>query len=725
MQRLFATIVFSAACVVASSLATRAQDAVAAPTEDAESDPIIVVGRADDLTGVATTASQGSVGAEDLRQRPSLRRGELLEVVPGLIITQHSGEAKANQYYLRGFNLDHGTDFSVAADGLPVNMRTHAHGQGWADPNFIIPELVERIDFFKGPYFSAIGDFSGAGAAEFKLVKTLPQDLLTFEFGENNYYRALFAQSLLLRSAGQSDAATVQPSAAEASKEAPPPVAQSQISDVLTYALEFTTHDGPFELEQDFRRYNAFLRHHAVRGENSFTITAQGNYSRADSPDQIPQRAVEQRLVTRLGSIDTSVGLNTQRYSLDAAWRQLTSDGTETRAQVYGIYSSLDLFSNFTYFLDDPVDGDQFHQADDRFILGGSLARIWKAEAFARDSTLTLGLDTRTDLINDIGLYRTRQREILSTVREDDVLESSIGVYGQAEVFWTTWFRSTLGLRADGYLFDVENHTDSGASGTKTDAIVSPKLSLIFGPFAKTELYVSGGTAFHSNDARGVIGGIDPATGESSPPADALVPSRGGEIGVRTSGIPGLVSSIALFYLQSDSELVFVGDAGAVEASGASERYGIEFNNFYRPVPWLTFDADLAVAEARFTDAGPEGDDIPGAIPVSVAAGVAVDLPSGIFASLRGRYFGRRPLIEEGSVESDESLIFNARVGYRFKKPEIELSVQVLNVFDADDNDIEYFYASRLSGEPAGGVEDIHFRAAEPRAMRISATWRF
>ena len=694
---------------------------------DAETDRIIVAGRADDLTGVATTASQGSVGAEDLRQRPFLRRGELLEVVPGLIITQHSGEAKANQYYLRGFNLDHGTDFSVAADGLPVNMRTHAHGQGWADPNFIIPELVERIDFFKGPYFPAVGDFSGAGAAEFKLVKKLPRDLVTFEYGENNYYRALFAQSVVLRSSGEPDAAPVQPPPADARKEAPAPpsVAESRISDVLTYALEFTTHDGPFELEQDFRRYNAFVRHHATRGENSFTITAQANHSRADSPDQIPQRAVERGLITRLASIDTSVGLSTQRYSLDAAWRQLTSDGTETRAQLYGIYSSLDLFSNFTYFLDDPIDGDQFHQADDRFILGGSLARIWKADVLGRDTTLSIGLDTRTDLINDIGLYRTRRREILSTVREDDVLESSIGLYGQAEVFWTRWFRSTLGLRADGYLFDVENHGGSGTSGKKTDAIVSPKLSLIVGPFAKTELYVSGGTAFHSNDARGMIGGIDPATGESSPPADALVPSRGGEVGVRTSGVPGLVSSIALFYLQSESELVFVGDAGAVEASGASERYGIEFNNFYRPVPWLTFDADLALAEARFTDAGSEGNNIPGAIPVSVAAGVAVDLPSGIFASLRGRYFSRRPLIEDGSVESDESLIFNARVGYRFKKPEIEVSVQVLNVFDADDNDIEYFYASRLPGEPAEGVEDIHFRAAEPRAVRISATWRF
>ncbi|HSH39723.1 MAG TPA: TonB-dependent receptor [Chthoniobacterales bacterium] len=381
-------------------------------------------------------------------------------------------------------------------------MRTHAHGQGWADPNFVIPELVERIDFFKGPYFPAIGDFSGAGAAEFRFYKTLPRDIVTAEYGENDYYRGLIAQSLVLRSDGEANPATP------------------------------------------------------------------------------PQR---------------------------------------------------------------------------------------------RDTV-------------------TRARQILSTIREDDVLESSAGLYAQAEVFWTRWFRSIVGLRGDGYYFDVDNHVDPGSSGATTAGIVSPKLSLILGPFAKTEIYLSAGSGFHSNDARGVIGGIDPATGEASPPADALVPSRGGELGVRTSFVPGLVSSVAFFYLQSDSELVFVGDAGAVEPSGASERYGIEFNNFYRPVEWLTLDADVALARGRFTDAGAEGDKIPGAIPLSLATGVSLDLPSGIFASLRGRYFSSRPLTEDGSVESRDSLIFNARIGYRFKNPEVEIAVQVLNVFNARDNDIEYRY---------------------------------
>ncbi|MBA2434550.1 MAG: TonB-dependent receptor plug domain-containing protein, partial [Chthoniobacterales bacterium] len=706
-----------------------AQDAVATPSPtsaadsparaETETERITIVGREDDLLGIATTASQGSVGAQDLEQRPILRRGELLEVVPGLIITQHSGEAKANQYYLRGFNLDHGTDFSVMADGLPINMRTHAHGQGWADPNFVIPELVERIDFFKGPYFPAIGDFSGAGAAEFKFYKQLPRDILTLEYGENDYFRALLAQSIVLRSSG-GPATAPPPAKADLSKDAPDsaPLDLPRVLDTLTYALEFTHHNGPFDIAENFQRYNAFLRYYAVRAEDRFTVTAQANYSRVDSPDQIAQRAIEQGFISRLGSLDETVGLNTQRYSLDAEWRRLTSDGTETRAQIYGIYSSLDLFSNFTYFLDDPINGDQFNQADDRFILGGSLAQIWNATVFGRDATFTLGLDTRTDFINDIGLYHTQAREILSAIREDDVLESSAGLFGQTEVIWTSWFRSVLGLRADGYYFDVANHLNPETSGTKTDGIVSPKLSLIFGPFAKTELYLSAGTGFHSNDARGVIGGIDPATGENALPASALARSTGAEVGARTSFIPGLVSSLAFFYLQSDSELVFVGDAGAVEASGATERYGIELNNFYRPFEWLTLDADIALAKGRFTDPGPEGDKIPGAIPLSVAAGVAIDLPNGWFGSLRGRYFGPRPLIEDGSVESNESLIFNARIGYRFKKPEIEVALQVLNVFDADDNDIEYFYASRLQGEPAGGVEDIHLRAVEPRAVR-------
>ncbi|CAN5509939.1 TonB-dependent receptor [soil metagenome] len=711
MKRL---LVAAAAFLIAggSGRSVAAQEAVAARADSgAETERVTVVGRSVDLTGVATTASQGSVGAEDLRHRPILRRGELLEVIPGLITTQHSGEAKANQYYLRGFNLDHGTDFSVAADGLPVNMRTHAHGQGWADPNFVIPELVERIDFFKGPYFPAIGDFSGAGAAEFRFFTMLPQNIATFEIGENGYLRGLFAQTLVLRStspAGGKDAA------AENGRRS---------RDAFTYALEWTAHDGPFELSQNFERFNGFFRYLIVRGDDSFTVTAQANHSRTDSPDQIPQRAIAQGLISRFGSLDKTLGLETERYSLDASWRRATADGTETRAQLYGIYSSLDLFSNFTYFLDDPINGDQFRQVEDRFILGGSAARIWKAQLFGADAVWTVGGETRTDFISDIGLYRTRARQILSTIREDDVLQASAGLSGQAEILWARWFRSILGLRADGYYFDVDNHVEPDTSGTKTAGIVSPKLSLIFGPFAKTELYLSGGTGFHSNDARGVIGGIDPATREFAPPADALVRSKGAEVGARTSFVPGLVSSVAFFYLQSDSELVFVGDAGAVTPSGATERYGIEWNNFYRPLPWLTLDADVAVARGRFTDAGPEGDKIPGAIPLSVAAGAAVDLPNGFFASLRGRYFSPRPLIEDGSVTSDDSLIFNARIGYRFKK--IEIAVQVLNVFDARDNDIEYFYASRLPGEGAEGVEDIHLRAAEPRTVRVSATWRF
>jgi hypothetical protein len=583
-------------------------------------------------------------------------------------------------------------------------MRTHAHGQGWADPNFVIPELVERIDFYKGPYFASIGDFSGAGAAEFRFFKRLPQDVLTLEVGENEYIRAVLAQTVVLQPHG---------GATRTSENA------------LTYAAEVTHHDGRFDLSQNFQRYNGFLRYHTVHGEHSFTVTAQANYSRADSPDQIPRRAVEQGLTTRFGVLDTTVGLETQRYSLDAEWRHLAADGAETRTRIYGIYTSLDIFSNFTYFLDDPVNGDQFNQADDRFVVGGSIARIWNAEAFRSPAMFTLGFETRTDFINDIGLYRTSVRRILSTVREDDVLEASAGLFGEAEVRWAKWFRSILGLRADGYYFDVENHLDPDTSGSRTAGIVSPKLSVIFGPFAKTEFYTSAGTGFHSNDARGVIGGIDPATNEVGPPADALVRSQGGELGVRTSALRGLVSSVALFYLQSDSELVFVGDAGAVEASGATERYGIEFNNFYRPLPWLTIDADVAASRGRFTDAASGADKIPGAVPLSVAAGAAIDLPSGVFGSVRARYFAPRPLVEDGSVESDRSLIFNARIGYRLRKPEVELAVQLLNVFDARENDVEYFYASRLPGEPLSGVEDIHFRAAEPRTLRLSATYRF
>jgi hypothetical protein len=579
----------------------KAQEAVTFPAEEPGGERVLIIGRAIDLLGDATTSSQGSVGSAELAARPFLRRGELLEAVPGVVISQHSGEGKANQYYLRGFNLDHGTDFALTVDGVPINNRTHAHGQGYADVNFIIPELVERIDYSKGPLLAEMGDFSTAGSANFLLFNELPFGIATIEGGENEYVRLLLANTFTLRGSRKEPAA---PPAADGKDGKTTAAPVSRDRETLTIAGEWTNHDGPFDLEENFQRFNGLIRYFVVRGDNRFTLTATSFYAIFDSPDQIPQRAIKSGLIDRFGFIDPTVGGESERHSLVLDWQHFAPDGSSTtKVSAYGVYYNLDLFSNFTYLLDDPVNGDQFNQADDRYLFGLNAEHAWKMKLLGREANLALGMQFRGDLINELGLYHTEQRRILSTAREDDVFETSLGLYGKGEVRWTSWFRSTLGMRGDVFYFDVNDRAGLGGTGDKVAGIFSPKLSLAFGPWGKTEFYLAAGSGFHSNDARGVIGGIDPATGLRAEPADALVRSISAEVGARTSIVSGLVSTVSLFYLELDSELVYVGDAGTTEPSNASRRFGVEWANFYTPqfAPWLTLDADVSFTRVSRT----------------------------------------------------------------------------------------------------------------------------
>lgn len=320
-----------------------------------------------------------------------------------------------------------------------------------------------------------------------------------------------------------------------------------------------------------------------------------------------------------------------------------------------------------------------------------------------------------------MGLFKTREKNRLSTVRDDSVEESSISLYQRNEIKWTPWFRSVFGLRGDLYYFHVESDTAANA-GDVVDGIVSPKLNLVFGPWAKTEFYLNAGTGLHSNDARGTTIKVSPSTGERADNVDPLVRSKSVEMGARTSLVPNLVSTVSFYYLTLDSELVFTGDAGDTEPSAASRRIGVEFANYYKPFPWLTLDADFAYTQARFVDE-PAGDRIPGSIATVFAAGATVNAPGGFFGTLRTRYFGPQPLIEDNSAIAKSSLTFDGRVGWNFRN--VQLAVDVLNIFDKNNNDVAYFYTSRLPGEPLEGVDDFHIHPAEPRTFRVSATYKF
>lgn len=660
---------------------------------------LVVTGKAESLIGIAPSASRGQVNSKELLDRPYLRRGELLEAVPGIVITQHSGDGKANQYFVRGFNLDHGTDFSVSMDGQPVNFVTHAHGQGYADLNPIIPELVETLDYWKGPFYGQLGDLSTAGGAKFRFFDMLPQGMASVGIGENNYFRGLLA--------GTIDLGSHSPPGGR-SKSAAPEAPDSDRSG-LTYAVEYNYYDGPWDREGRSQRVNGFLKYFKESGQDSFSLTAMGYDGNWDSTDQIPKRLIESGKIDRLGNIDDTVGGESSRYSLMGAWDRDLADGRLHTDFYLGSYD-LDLFSNFTYFLNDPINSDQFEQQDQRWFLGGEVRREWD---FDNENTLTVGFQTRHDIMNGIGLYNTTDTVRTSSVRVDDVHESSAGLYASANYQVNDWFRVQPGLRADGFYFDVESE-DPANSGNESDAIVSPKLSLIFGPWADTEFYANAGMGFHSNDARGVTLAMDAV--------DPLVRTYGFELGARTEALADVVSTLALFYLHSDSELLYVGDAGTSEAGPATERFGVEWSTYWRPSDWLTLDNEITLSEGRLKDVGAD-DEIPGAVPLTLDTGITVGMSEGFFGSLRSRYFSQRPLIEDGSVNSRQSWQINARIGYR--KSDWEISLDCLNLLGRDDNDIEYFYASRLPGEPVGGVQDIHLHPAEPRTFRLSLTRRF
>lgn len=649
-----------------------------------------VRGRADDLVGIAVSATEGTTGRLDLAKRPILRPGELIETAPGVIATQHSGGGKANQYFVRGFNLDHGTDFSLRVAGVPVNMPTHGHGQGYADLSFLIPEVVDRVRYRKGPYYADVGDFSAAGTVDMAIVRQLPERQLSITGGAYDFARALWAEGFEI---GGGD---------------------------LVAAVEGFHENGPWTRGQSYNGFKGLARYSTGDPQRGFSLTFMGYTADWLSTDQIPRRAVESGLIDRFDLLDPGPRGDTDRLSLSADWHRGT-DRSLTRVSSYLLWYDFGLVSNFTYFLDNPKDGDQFEQADRRWVGGFDLRRSWLTSWNGRKVEANAGLDGRYDKI-DNGLFRTRQLARTATVREDTVRQLHAGAWADASIRWHDKLQTRLGLRGDLFSADVESNLAAN-SGSETDTLVSPKLTLILGPWQSTEVYVNLGYGFHSNDARGAVIAVDPASGDSAVPVRPLVRAKGADLGLRTTLVPGLHTTITVFALELDSELVFVGDGGATEASRPSRRIGVEWANFYRLNKRFSVDLDLTLANATFTDNAPEGDEIPGAIGTTIAAGLSFEELGSFFGALRWRYFGDIPLIEDGSATWSSSSLLNARVGYRFGNG-LDLTLDIFNLLDSKDSDIEYFYASRLPGEPAGGLEDIHFHPVEPRSARLVLTWR-
>jgi outer membrane cobalamin receptor len=654
---------------------------VSAHADDFAIQRVLVEGARASQLGIADSANAGSVSQKELAMRTIYRPGELLEAAPGLIASQHSGEGKANQFYLRGFNLDHGTDLATYVDEMPVNQRSHAHGQGWTDLNFLIPELTARLDYRKGPYSAREGDFASAGSASILYANRLVRDVATLSLGQNGYARTALAASR--------DAA----------------------GGALTYALELLHNDGPYTRPDDYRKVNGVLRYSRGYANNGWSVSAMAYHGKWNSTDQIPERAVEDGRVKRFDAIDGSDGGEAQRYSLSGVWRRTAADSA-SKVSAYLIRNQLDLWSNFTYFLNDPVHGDQFAQPDRRVTAGVNALHTWHAH---RGDTvvadLSVGLQAQNDNIFN-ALLHTQARQTLSTTRQDHIVETSRAAWIESATRWGQYIRGIVGLRADGYRFRVRNSVGAG-SGSASDTLLSPSLNLVFGPWKSSELYLNYGQGFHSNDARATV-----APGERAP---GLVRSRGMELGLRTEIVPKMQTALSLYRLDFDSELSYVGDEGSTEAGSPSRRVGIEFSNYYKPVKWLSIDVDAAFARARSQDVAPGQDRIPGAVEgVGQLALTASQLgKDGAWeGALRLRYFGPRPLIEDNSVRSHASTTLNGRIGYRIAK-DLRLELEGFNLANKRVSSIDYYYASQLRGE-AQAHEDIHFHPIESRSFRLT-----
>ena len=659
---------------------------------------VTVEGRQINLVGEAISAAEGVVGQKEILLRPLIRTGEVLELIPGMVATQHSGTGKANQYFLRGFNLDHGTDFATFIDGMPVNMRTHGHGQGYTDLNFIIPETISKLAYKKGAYYADIGDFSGAGSAQITTANGFQKGLAEATAGENDYYRVLVTNSFEFAGG------------------------------TTLVAAESNSYNGPWtDIEEDLDKRNLLLKHTVPLTEGTFSVALMAYDNSWNSADQIPERAVAQGLIDELGSIDDTVGGDSSRYSLSANWQQGAWQGS-----AYVIDYNLNLWSNFTYFLNDEENGDQFEQVDDRLIYGGQFSYQQEGNGFGHPLTNRFGLETRVDDISEVGLYQTESRRRLGTTRSDEVQESSIGLYWENRIEWTERVRSITGLRYDYYHFDVSDQVGvnnqgvdlSINSGSADDGLASLKGSLIYTFSDHWEGYLSAGQGFHSNDARGATIRVDPETGNPVDAVDPLVQSLGYEIGARGFIGDRINTSFTLWALELDSELLFVGDAGNTEASRGSRRKGLELTAYYHFNERWNLDVEYSHADAEFTDTSADGDNIPGAIADVFQAGLSAEYGNGWFGSLRVRYFGERPLLEDESVKSDPSTLWSLRAGYRGEQ--LSFKADILNLTDSDDHDIDYFYASRLNSDTAGiETEDIHYHVIEPRTLRVSLGYQF
>ncbi len=683
---------------------------------------VVVTASRLDLLGAAATASQGSATQKELALRPIYRVGQLLETVPGLVVTAHSGEGKANQYLIRGFNLDHGTDIANFVDDMPVNRPTNTHGQGYSDMNFLMPELAAGMDYTKGPYYASVGDFGAVASTHTRLLDELPPQM-SVSAG------TLGDQSLFL--GGTRDFGP---------------------NDRLLAAASYSHLDGPWKHPDNFHKINAALRYSHGTQDDGYSLTALYDHSHGNLNTDQPERAVDKGLIGRYGTLDPTDGSRSERLSLSGRYA-VHGDQWSFDASAYYIHSTMTLWNDFTHYLEDPVNGDQEEQTETRNTWGGQAAYKLSAIFGGIETDTTIGLQVRHDDAY-VDRRHTYHRHVLNYCEQpqplaadgayvaavavaatngacqaDRVNMTDLGPYAENITHWTPWLRSIIGVREEYYQADDHSYI-SGFSGSGGQTLFQPKGSLVLGPWAKTELYLSAGRGFHSDDVRGVFGTV-PLEGEPTAAGKTplLAAATGEEIGVRTNIISKVSVQVAVFQEDFKSELAYDQDVGQDTASAPSRRQGVEISAQYRPAPWIELNSDLAFSRARYTSDfaafGLTGAYIANAPSFIGSFGALIDNLGPWFGGVQWRDLGPYPISDGTEFPKDKGYSeVNADAGFKVSR-NLKLQISIFNLFNSHANSAAYYYITRLNGEPLAGMADYQVHPLEPISARFSATATF
>ncbi len=640
----------------------------------------------DEIVVAQSIRSQNRIAQVDLQTNPVQSSQEVLRKVPGLFIGQHAGGGKAEQIFLRGFDIDHGTDINITVDGMPVNMVSHAHGQGYADLHFVIPETINQIDFGKGPYYANKGNFTTAGYVNFETFDRLESSQVKIDVGRFNTYRAVGLFNVV-----------------------------NSANHNAYVAAEYRLTDGPFTSSQNFNRFNIMAKYTGqISNRDEVSVLASYFTSKWDASGQIPQRAVDSELIGRFGAIDDTEGGQTSRTNLSVEFNRNLGNNSYVKNQVFYSHYDFELYSNFTFFLNDPVNGDQIRQRESRDIIGVQ-SELNKFFYFGNVETLfQLGAGLRYDNVNGNELSRTRNRRTtLSRVQLGDVDESNLFAYANAEFELGDWIINPA-LRVDFFKFDYVDNLDSlFDTQSASEAIVSPKLNIIYNYSPDLQFFLKTGIGFHSNDTRVII---EQADGE-----DILPAAYGADVGAIWKPMPRLIVNAALWYLHLEQEFVYVGDEGIVEPSGETQRTGVDFGIRYQMLDWLFLDADVNYTYARSIDAPEDEDRIPLAPDLTATGGLSVR--AGNFnAGLRGRYLADRPANEDNSIVAEGYFITDLNANYRWGRTTFGIAIE--NLFDVDWNETQFATESRLSFEDES-VEEIHFTPGTPFFIQGTLKYEF